>query len=122
MAIKKINRFLLTITLMFMIVTEQYAQSVSTHKYPNIVLIYADDLGYGDLSCYEGTGVTTPNIDRLAKQGLRFTNAYATSSTCTPSRYSLLTVCIRGKRLALPLLPVTLRYYRSYGYHPGIHT
>jgi arylsulfatase A-like enzyme len=58
---------------------------------PNIVLIYADDLGYGDVSCYGATRVTTPNIDRFAEQGLRFTNAHCTSSTCTPSRYSLLT-------------------------------
>jgi arylsulfatase A-like enzyme len=58
---------------------------------PNIVLIYADDLGYGDLSCYGATKVKTPNIDRVAAEGLRFTNAHATSATCTPSRYSLLT-------------------------------
>jgi len=58
---------------------------------PNIVLIYADDLGYGDVSCYGATRVTTPNIDRVAAEGLRFTSAYATSATCTPSRYSLLT-------------------------------
>jgi arylsulfatase A-like enzyme len=58
---------------------------------PNIVLIYADDLGYGDVSCYGATKINTPNIDRLANQGLRFTNAHCTSSTCTPSRYSLLT-------------------------------
>ncbi|KAA9357329.1 sulfatase family protein [Larkinella humicola] len=58
---------------------------------PNIVLIYADDLGYGDLSCYGATKVKTPNIDRVATEGLRFTNAHATSATCTPSRYSLLT-------------------------------
>lgn len=58
---------------------------------PNIVLIYADDLGYGDLSCYGATRVQTPNIDRLAREGLRFTDAHATSATCTPSRYSMLT-------------------------------
>jgi arylsulfatase A len=58
---------------------------------PNIVLIYADDVGYGDLSAYGATAVETPNLDRLADNGLRFTSAYATSSTCTPSRYSLLT-------------------------------
>jgi arylsulfatase A-like enzyme len=58
---------------------------------PNIVLIYADDIGYGDLGCYGAGGVRTPNVDRLASEGLRFTNAYATSATCTPSRYSLLT-------------------------------
>lgn len=58
---------------------------------PNIVFVYADDLGYGDVSCYGATDVHTPNIDRLAAQGIRFTDAYATSATCTPSRYSLLT-------------------------------
>lgn len=58
---------------------------------PNIIIIYADDLGYGDVSCYGATRVRTPNIDRIAKQGLRFTNAHCTSATSTPSRYSLLT-------------------------------
>jgi len=58
---------------------------------PNILLIYADDVGYGDLGCYGATGVDTPNLNRLAAGGLRFTSAYATASTCTPSRYSLLT-------------------------------
>src|SRR5882757_1036156 len=58
---------------------------------PNIVFIYADDLGYGDISCYGATKIHTPNIDRLAAQGIRFTNAHASSATCTPSRYSVLT-------------------------------
>ena len=58
---------------------------------PNIILIYADDLGYGDLSCYGATKIFTPNIDRLARGGLRFTRAHATSASCTPSRYALLT-------------------------------
>lgn len=58
---------------------------------PNVILIYADDLGYGDLSSYGAKLIKTPNIDKLAKQGLRFTRAYSTSATCTPSRYSLLT-------------------------------
>jgi len=58
---------------------------------PNIVLIYADDLGYGDLGCYGATCVKTPNIDRLASQGIRFTDAHSSSATCTPSRYALLT-------------------------------
>jgi len=58
---------------------------------PNIVIIYADDLGYGDISCYGATCISTPNIDGLAKDGLRFTNAHCTSATSTPSRYSMLT-------------------------------
>ncbi|GAA4328857.1 arylsulfatase [Flaviaesturariibacter amylovorans] len=60
-------------------------------KKPNIILIYTDDLGYGDVSSYGTSAIPTPNIDRLAKQGVRFTNAHATAATCTPSRYSLLT-------------------------------
>ena len=58
---------------------------------PNIIIIYADDLGYGDVSCYGSSTISTPNIDRLASQGLRFTNAHCTSASSTPSRYSLLT-------------------------------
>ncbi|MDB4766869.1 sulfatase-like hydrolase/transferase, partial [bacterium] len=60
-------------------------------KKPNIVLIFADDLGYGDLSCYGATKVQTPNIDKLATQGRRFTDAHSASAVCTPSRYGLLT-------------------------------
>ena len=58
---------------------------------PNVVVIYADDLGYGDIGCYGATAVKTPNIDLLAAQGLRFTNGHAPAATCTPSRYALLT-------------------------------
>jgi len=63
----------------------------ASSEYPNIVLIYADDLGYGDLSCYGATKLKTPNIDRLAKEGRLFTDAHSTSAVCTPSRYALLT-------------------------------
>jgi len=58
---------------------------------PNIVFIYMDDLGYGDLSSYGANKIKTPHIDALAKEGLRFTNGHATSATCTPSRYALMT-------------------------------
>lgn len=58
---------------------------------PNIVVIMADDLGYGDLSCYGATEIQTPNIDKLAASGVRFTSGYCSSSTCTPTRYSFLT-------------------------------
>lgn len=63
----------------------------ATPRRPNIVYVYADDLGYGDVSCYGATRVKTPNIDRAAASGVRFTHAHSTSATCTPSRYSLLT-------------------------------
>lgn len=58
---------------------------------PNVLIIYADDLGYGDLQCYGAKNVNTPNVNRLAKNGIRFTNAYATAATSTPSRYAMLT-------------------------------
>lgn len=58
---------------------------------PNVVFIYADDLGYGDLSCYGAKNVKTPNVDALADSGIRFTNAHCVAATSTPSRYSMLT-------------------------------
>ena len=57
---------------------------------PNIVLILADDLGYGDLGCYGATKIQTPNIDRLAQEGIRLTDAHTTCSVCQPSRYAML--------------------------------
>src|SRR2546423_4089844 len=79
------------------------------HK-PNIIFILADDLGYGDLGCYGQTRIKTPNIDRLAAEGLRFTQCYAGSTVCAPSRACLMTglhtghVRIRGNA-AVPLQP-----------------
>ena len=58
---------------------------------PNIIVLYADDLGFGDVGCYGASDISTPNVDRLAADGLRFHNGYASAATCTPSRYSLLT-------------------------------
>lgn len=101
---------------------------------PNIVLIVADDLGYGDPGGYGATRIKTPNIDKLASAGVRFTQGYAPSSTCTPSRFSLLTgeyawrqknrknsildgdapLCIAPGRLTLPAM------LRNAGYKTGI--
>ncbi len=72
---------------------------------PNIVLIYADDLGYGDTGPYGASRVKTPHIDRLAKEGLRFTDAHCTSSTCTPSRYSMLTGEYAWRKRGTGVLP-----------------
>lgn len=58
---------------------------------PNIVFMYADDLGYGDLICYGAEYIKTPNVDYIAQNGIRFTDAYSTSPICTPARYSMLT-------------------------------
>lgn len=64
---------------------------VTNREQPNVIIIYADDLGYGDLQCYGAKNVETPNVNRLADEGIRFTNAHAVAATSTPSRYSLLT-------------------------------
>ncbi len=72
---------------------------------PNIVLIYADDIGWGDLGCYGAKAIPTPNIDRLAAQGARFTSGYCTSATCTPSRYSMLTGEYAWRRKGTNVLP-----------------
>ena len=73
--------------------------------HPNIILIYADDLGYGDAGCYGATRVRTPNIDRLANEGLKFTDGHAASATCTPSRYALLTGEYAWRRKGTGVLP-----------------
>lgn len=72
---------------------------------PNIIIIYADDLGYGDTGAYGATALKTPNIDALAKSGLRFTNAYASSATCTPSRFALLTGTYPWREQNAKILP-----------------
>jgi hypothetical protein len=86
--------YFLQVSFTILNVAFSYAQNkagTTSNIRPNILLIYADDLGYGDLSCYGATKIKTPNIDKVASQGLRFTNAHATSATCTPSRYSMMT-------------------------------
>lgn len=73
--------------------TVAYAQQNESpeNQKPNIVLIYVDDLGYGDIGVNGAIGVKTPNVDKLAENGINFTDAHATAATCTPSRYSLIT-------------------------------
>ena len=108
-------RFLLPVVLVA--VSISFNQDVCAEK-PNIVLIMADDLGFGDVSCYGATSLQTPNIDQLAAEGMRFTSGYCSASTCTPTRYSLLTgtYAFRGERtgIAPPNAPAIIK--------PGTHT
>lgn len=89
------------------------AGGLSAQETPNIVLIMADDLGFGDVSCYGAKRLETPNIDRLAKNGQRFTSGYCSASTCTPTRYSMLTgnYAFRTKRtgIAPPNAPAIIK-------------
>ncbi|MAX35617.1 arylsulfatase [Gimesia sp.] len=87
--------------------------SEATAEQPNIIVIMADDLGYGDVSCYGATELKTPHIDQLAAAGLRFTSGYCSASTCTPTRYSFLTgtYAFRGGRtgIAPPNAPAIIQ-------------
>src|SRR5215475_9825322 len=67
------------------------ALSVDAAKLPNIIIILADDMGYGDLSCYGHPTIRTPNLDQMAAEGMRFTDFYVAACVCTPSRAALLT-------------------------------
>jgi len=107
------------------------AKSVKADK-PNIVVIYLDDLGYGDMSAYGATEIKTPNMDVLANEGVRFTSGYATSSTCTPSRYGLLTGVYPWRNKDAHILPGSAaliisteqetlpKMLKRAGYHTGI--
>lgn len=81
------------------------AGAAATVERPNIVLIYADDLGYGDVSCYGARRIRTPNIDRIAAGGIRFVHAHSPAATCTPSRYALLTGEYAWRRKGTGVLP-----------------
>lgn len=81
------------------------AVSARAADLPNIILIYADDLGYGDVGCYGATRVATPNVDRVAREGIKFTNGHAPSSTCTPSRYAMLVGEYAWRKKGTGILP-----------------
>lgn len=81
------------------------AESAAPHGTPNIVLILADDLGYGDLGCYGATKIKTPQCDRLAREGRRFTDAHSPSAVCTPTRYALMTGEYAWRKKGTGILP-----------------
>ena len=83
----------------------QISNTTTAVKKPNVIFIYADDLGYGDLSSYGATKLNTPHLDKLASKGVRFTNGHATSATCTPSRYALLTGEYPWRKSGTGILP-----------------
>lgn len=89
---------------LFLSLTCLASMGMATEK-PNVLIIYADDIGYGDLSCYGASGVETPFIDRLANSGIRFSSGYASAATCTPSRYSLLTGEYAFRNKSAKILP-----------------
>lgn len=107
-------------------------KDVETSAPPNIIIIYADDLGYGDVGAYGATKIKTPNIDKLAKGGIQFTNGYASSATCSPSRYALLTGIYPWRNADAKILPGTApllidtalltlpKMLKSQGYQTGV--
>jgi arylsulfatase A-like enzyme len=100
---KVLNYFFIVIVLISIAACNKASEE--TPNKPNIIVIYMDDLGYGDLSCYGAVGLNTPNIDSLANGGVKFTNGYATSATCTPSRYALLTGVYPWRNSDAKILP-----------------
>ncbi|MDY7394298.1 arylsulfatase [Aureibaculum sp. 2210JD6-5] len=81
---------MLSLLLFLSIISCKEKEVKEEKQQPNIIVIYADDLGFGDVSAYGSTVLQTPNIDRIANEGIKFMNGYAASPTCTPSRYALL--------------------------------
>lgn len=129
---KKTKIIISVLTLLFLAGSCKQDTSIPNQKKPNIVVIYVDDLGYGDVGFNGATELKTPNIDKLASEGVRFSNGYATSATCTPSRYALLTGVYpwRNKNAKIlagtaPLLIDTTQMtipnmLKAQGYHTGI--
>ena len=85
MAIQRAVTFLATLTMTLLSASALADDASST----NIVIIFADDLGYGDVSCYGAKKIKPPNIDWLTREGMMFTDAHAAASLCSPSRYGL---------------------------------
>ncbi len=79
---------------------DQIQNAASSYQKPNFIVIFTDDQGYGDVGCYGAKGFSTPNLDRMAAEGLKFTDFYVAASVCTPSRAGLLTGCY-PKRVGL---------------------
>ena len=128
----ELTKFLFFLFFLTLIECSKNQKNVSSNiGKPNILIIYLDDLGYGDVSAYNKGNLQTPNIDKLANNGLKFTNGYSSSATCSPSRYALLTgkypwrnpkaKIITGGSLIIDTTEVTLpKVLNSNGYYSGI--
>ena len=100
------NRILLALTVFTLA-----SSALTAADKPNVVIIYGDDVGFGDLGCYGAKMIPTPNLDKLASQGIRFTDGHCSAATCTPSRFSLLTGIHgfrHGVRILAPNAPMTM--------------
>src|SRR5665213_1125995 len=84
----KMPRFLIFFALLFSLLSPLHLRAAQP---PNIVIILADDMGWGDLGCYGHPSIRTPHLDQMAAEGMRFTNFYVAACVCTPSRAGLLT-------------------------------
>lgn len=126
---KNFNSKIIAFLLIFL---PQLVWAQSRDSKPNVIFIYADDLGYGDVSSYGATKIQTPNLDRISESGIRFTNAHSSSATCTPSRFALMTGVYPWKskgtgilpgdaQLIIPLDEITLpKVFKNAGYHTAI--
>lgn len=106
-------------------------QGQDTGRRPNVIFLVADDLGFGDMECYGAKNIQTPNVNRLADEGIRFTNCHATASTSTPSRYGLLTGEYAWRRSDTDVVPgnsralirpsqyTIARLFQDNGYYTG---
>lgn len=110
------------ILICFGIISVSLGQSKTEYKRPNIIIIFTDDQGYGDLSCYGNTALNTPHLDRMASEGMRFTSFYMAASVCTPSRAALMTGCY-PQRVGLPsvLFPNAMPKGQKNGYAIGLN-
>ena len=133
---KRLSNFLFCISIIFFFAcsenAEQTDNATTKKSQPNIVVIYLDDLGYGDMGAYGATELKTPHMDKLASGGVRFSNGYASSATCSPSRYALLTGRYPWRNERAKILPGTApllistdemtmpKMLKQQGYHTGI--
>lgn len=128
----KNNKYSFLVYITIFISFESIGQRGTYAKQPNVVILLADDLGYGDLSCYGHPLIKTPNLDKMAKEGIRFTSFYSAASVCTPARAALLTgrypvrsgmtkVLNAKSENGLPLEEITIaELLKTNGYHTGI--